>query len=128
MMHSWRRHIVLQVAIYPHLWCSALNAFPRVLNRDPEKRTRHDPAIAFPQVAALGVVLRTAAAGAAVAAPLVGFQYYGWLQHCGPQSAATAGELPPWCSQRIPYLYGYVQSHYWGVGFLRYWQPQQVRS
>lgn len=81
------------------------------------------------QVAALRVVLRTAAAGAAVAAPLAGFQYYGWLQHCGSQhaAAAAAGQLPLWCSQRVPYLYGYVQSHYWGVGFLKYWQPQQVR-
>ena len=80
------------------------------------------------QIAAVGIIARTAAAGACVAAPLIGFQYYGWLQHCTLESVAGGGQLPPWCLRRVPYLYGYVQSHYWGVGFLKYWVPQQVRA
>mgnify|MGYP001807012590 CR=1 FL=1 len=32
----------------------------------------------------------------------------------------------PWCSSRVPYVYGFVQLLYWNVGFLRYWTLQQV--
>ncbi len=32
----------------------------------------------------------------------------------------------PWCSSRLPYVYGFVQSEYWNVGFMRYWTLQQV--
>ncbi|KAG2441008.1 hypothetical protein HXX76_003861 [Chlamydomonas incerta] len=32
----------------------------------------------------------------------------------------------PWCSSRLPYVYGFVQSLYWNVGFLRYWTLQQA--
>ncbi|EFJ47490.1 hypothetical protein VOLCADRAFT_91860 [Volvox carteri f. nagariensis] len=31
----------------------------------------------------------------------------------------------PWCSAQVPYVYGFVQSEYWNVGFLRYWTWQQ---
>ncbi|KAL4891889.1 DUF409 domain protein [Aspergillus ambiguus] len=27
----------------------------------------------------------------------------------------------PWCGRLIPSIYGWVQSYYWNVGFLRYW-------
>eukprot|EP00967_Tisochrysis_lutea_P065084 scaffold84527_cov23-Tisochrysis_lutea.AAC.2 len=36
----------------------------------------------------------------------------------------------PWCFSSPwwkPSVYGYVQERYWGVGFLKYWQPQQRR-
>ncbi|KAF8320312.1 hypothetical protein DL93DRAFT_1828914 [Clavulina sp. PMI_390] len=33
---------------------------------------------------------------------------------------------PAWCSNRIPSIYAHVQSHYWNVGFLRYWRPEQI--
>eukprot|EP00198_Chlamydomonas_reinhardtii_P011508 XP_001700845.1 predicted protein [Chlamydomonas reinhardtii] len=32
----------------------------------------------------------------------------------------------PWCSSRVPYVYGFVQLLYWNVGFLRYWTLQQA--
>ncbi|KAF8594119.1 hypothetical protein BDV93DRAFT_459619, partial [Ceratobasidium sp. AG-I] len=31
----------------------------------------------------------------------------------------------PWCASRLPMIYGFVQSHYWDVGFLRYWTVAQ---
>ncbi|ODQ50326.1 mannosyltransferase [Saitoella complicata NRRL Y-17804] len=32
----------------------------------------------------------------------------------------------PWCDSRLPMIYNFVQSHYWAVGFLRYWTLNQV--
>ncbi|KAF5834375.1 hypothetical protein DUNSADRAFT_8998 [Dunaliella salina] len=54
---------------------------------------------------------------------------------CGRTSAQTAHAQglqytsPPWCYSSPwwkPSVYGYVQERYWGVGFLKYWQPQQL--
>ncbi|THG22747.1 hypothetical protein TEA_022742 [Camellia sinensis var. sinensis] len=38
----------------------------------------------------------------------------------------TADQMRPWCKARVPLLYNYIQSHYWGVGFLRYFQLKQL--
>ncbi|PQQ14760.1 GPI mannosyltransferase 2 isoform X2 [Prunus yedoensis var. nudiflora] len=55
--------------------------------------------------------------------PFVAFQAYGYNNIC-------LGHLPnsmsPWCKARVPLLYNYIQSHYWGVGFLRYFQVKQL--
>lgn len=34
--------------------------------------------------------------------------------------------MSPWCKARVPLVYNYLQSHYWGVGFLRYFQLKQL--
>ena len=55
--------------------------------------------------------------------PLLAFQWHGYRAFCrGPPL-----QRPAWCSAMLPYLYGHVQAHYWGVGFLRYFQLQQVK-
>lgn len=33
---------------------------------------------------------------------------------------------PSWCNRRLPLIYAHVQSHYWNVGFMRYWTMQQL--
>lgn len=50
----------------------------------------------------------------AVVTPFVAFQFYGYYQHCDP-SVGSVEDVRPWCTARLPYLYGFVQKHYWWV-------------
>ncbi|KAK2762075.1 ER membrane glycoprotein subunit of the GPI transamidase complex-like protein [Arachnomyces sp. PD_36] len=43
-------------------------------------------------------------------------QYVAYTLYCGADVVSR-----PWCEKAIPSIYGWVQSHYWNVGFLRYW-------
>lgn len=55
--------------------------------------------------------------------PFIAFQAYGYYNICLGRSS---DEMRPWCKARVPLLYNYIQSHYWGVGFLRYFQLKQL--
>ncbi|XP_038983056.1 GPI mannosyltransferase 2 isoform X2 [Phoenix dactylifera] len=55
--------------------------------------------------------------------PFLAFQAYGYSNIC---LGGFSYELRPWCKARIPNLYGFLQNHYWGVGFLRYFQVKQL--
>ncbi|XP_023644869.1 GPI mannosyltransferase 2 isoform X2 [Capsella rubella] len=55
--------------------------------------------------------------------PFVAFQAYGYYNIC---HGHTLDEMRPWCKGRIPLLYNFIQSHYWGVGFLKYFQFKQL--
>ncbi|OEL37825.1 hypothetical protein BAE44_0001153 [Dichanthelium oligosanthes] len=55
--------------------------------------------------------------------PFFAFQAYGYVNICVHGSSE---ELRPWCKAKVPLLYGFIQSHYWGVGFLRYFQVKQL--
>jgi GPI mannosyltransferase 2 len=57
-----------------------------------------------------------------VLSPFVAHHYNAWISFCLDLSQST----PTWCSQRLPLIYGYIQSKYWSVGFLRYWTPAQI--
>ncbi|KAM9369800.1 GPI mannosyltransferase 2 [Phaethornis superciliosus] len=82
---------------------------------------------------------------AAVFLPFALFQYYAYVKFCGPslerdvpeplvqlaldkgyRLVATKGDHPPWCSQRFPVVYSYIQDVYWNVGFLRYFELRQI--
>lgn len=43
----------------------------------------------------------------------------------GPGTSDVAS-IHPWCHWRVPSLYAYVQSTYWGVGALKYYQWKQI--
>ncbi|KAK9806200.1 hypothetical protein WJX72_005101 [[Myrmecia] bisecta] len=60
-----------------------------------------------------------------IAAPLIAFQYHGYTTFCGGLRGDSS-LLPSWCNTRLPYLYGYIQANYWGVGFFRYYQLKQL--
>ncbi|CAI5466177.1 unnamed protein product [Closterium sp. Yama58-4] len=57
---------------------------------------------------------------------LLSFQFFAFTQFCRPASTATPHDVPPWCFDSVPYIYGYVQRKYWDVGFLRYFQLKQL--
>ncbi|CAN6648948.1 GPI mannosyltransferase 2 [Trichomonascus vanleenenianus] len=48
----------------------------------------------------------------------LGLQAYPYFLYC-----PARGE---WCHDTIPSIFGFVQSHYWNVGFLRYWTPNNI--
>ena len=52
--------------------------------------------------------------------PLAAFQYYGFTMFCRPVAKS------PWCDEFLPMPYGYIQKHYWNVGFLRYFELKQL--
>ncbi|EFJ08558.1 dolichol-p-mannose mannosyltransferase [Selaginella moellendorffii] len=70
----------------------------------------------------LFVIIQCGLQASLVVAPFVGFQAYGYFEMCFNDSK----QQRPWCSATIPYLYGFVQDHYWDVGFLRYFQLKQI--
>lgn len=55
--------------------------------------------------------------------PFLTFQAYGYYNLC---HGRVPDEMRPWCKDRVPLLYNFIQSHYWGVGFLRYFQLKQL--
>ncbi|KAJ0083933.1 hypothetical protein Patl1_29945 [Pistacia atlantica] len=55
--------------------------------------------------------------------PFIAFQVYGYHNLCLGHSPQA---MRPWCRARIPLLYNFIQSHYWGVGFLKYFQLKQL--
>ncbi|XP_062105937.1 uncharacterized protein LOC133817438 [Humulus lupulus] len=55
--------------------------------------------------------------------PFLAFQVYGYNNICLGHSPDN---MRPWCKAKVPLLYNYIQSHYWGVGFLRYFQFKQL--
>ncbi|XP_054823090.1 uncharacterized protein LOC129321378 isoform X2 [Prosopis cineraria] len=72
---------------------------------------------------ALLAVISGAFRCACIFAPFIAYQAYGYHNMCVGRSH---DELRPWCKARVPLLYKYIQSHYWGVGFLRYFQLKQL--
>ncbi|XVF63354.1 hypothetical protein PTKIN_Ptkin09bG0081200 [Pterospermum kingtungense] len=72
---------------------------------------------------ALQILLSGALRSICIFVPFITFQAFGYYNICLGRSS---DEMRPWCKEKIPLLYNYIQSHYWGVGFLRYFQVKQL--
>ncbi|CAN6465191.1 unnamed protein product [Victoria cruziana] len=72
---------------------------------------------------ALQIVSITILQTVIISLPFIAFQAYGFYNIC---QRGPSDELRPWCKSRLPYLYGFIQGHYWDVGFLRYFQLKQL--
>ncbi|KAF6799592.1 gpi mannosyltransferase 2 [Colletotrichum sojae] len=70
---------------------------------------------------ATAALLGPVVGGVLVASGSVVPQYRAWLRYCSGASEARA-----WCGRTVPGIYSFVQEHYWGVGFLRYWTPGNI--
>ncbi|XP_043692058.1 GPI mannosyltransferase 2 [Telopea speciosissima] len=69
------------------------------------------------------IIIAGAVRSLCIFAPFIAFQVYGYYNIC---LGHLPDEMKPWCKARPPLLYDYIQSHYWGVGFLRYFQLKQL--
>ncbi|KAB1220987.1 GPI mannosyltransferase 2 [Morella rubra] len=72
---------------------------------------------------ALQILVSEALRCVSIFAPFIAFQAYGYYNICLGRSL---DETRPWCKARVPLLYNYIQSHYWGAGFLTYFQLKQL--
>ncbi|GAX77840.1 hypothetical protein CEUSTIGMA_g5282.t1 [Chlamydomonas eustigma] len=87
-----------------------------------------------------------ALSSALVAAPLAVHQVQGFRVFCtnpptpssihttilgveagtGIADAEQDGLWRPWCSEALPRIYSFVQEHYWGIGWFKYWRLEQA--
>jgi len=59
--------------------------------------------------------------------PFLIHQLKGYQAFCLLQSSSDPdSERRPWCANRLPFIYPFVQSEYWDSGFLQYWKMQQL--
>ena len=70
----------------------------------------------------LGPVFQAGIQCLIICLPVLAFQYSAWLTFC------QGGVVRPWCSGRLPNVYSFVQSHYWGVGLFKYFKVQQASN
>ncbi|KAK6513489.1 ER membrane glycoprotein subunit of the GPI transamidase complex-like protein [Arthrobotrys megalospora] len=73
-------------------------------------------------VANIRLFLVSGISGALVGIPTVWRQYQGWSEYCAVESSIQR----VWCAKKLPSIYSFVQSHYWGVGLLKYWTPGNI--
>lgn len=69
----------------------------------------------------ISAALKLALSTIITVSPTILFQTWAYGRFC------LGGVEPrPWCQDRLPSIYAFVQSHYWNVGFLRYWEVSQL--
>ncbi|KAI9594817.1 GPI mannosyltransferase 2 [Syncephalis fuscata] len=64
--------------------------------------------------------IKSLALSVIVISGMASFQIYGYQQYCNGEQSR------PWCKERVPLLYSFVQTEYWNCGFLRYFEKKQL--
>lgn len=120
-------------------------------SRPSSSRRREDAAVPWLRVAAS--LVATALQALLIIAPYILVQAYAYRKFCvwkndsaeggnsfyedeeeGASGGGTKAEelrvlveqLHPWCARRVPSVYAHVQSAYWNVGALKYYQWKQI--
>ncbi|KAF2812688.1 mannosyltransferase [Mytilinidion resinicola] len=70
-------------------------------------------------------LLSTTVAGSLIIVGFFGPQWLAYDEYCG-QTYMSSKYGRSWCLRYVPSIYSWVQSHYWNVGFLRYWTISNV--
>jgi len=73
-----------------------------------------------PNASNLAHLTTTILAGSLIAIGFALPQAIAYFQFCTPKPSR------PWCSHFPPSIYSWVQKHYWNVGFLAYWTPNNI--
>lgn len=87
----------------PFAWDAALTLVPLKKfwrQRDPAKRWKLATIVLAGSLIAVGFAIP---------------QVVAYREYCSVENPR------PWCSHIPPSIYNWVQSHYWGVGFMKYW-------
>lgn len=62
------------------------------------------------------------AGGAILGSAFIYIQWSAYTTFCTDNQT----ELRPWCEQQPPLIFTFVQKHYWNVGYLEYWTPNNI--
>jgi phosphatidylinositol glycan class V len=73
-----------------------------------------------PNASNLTRLLATILAGSFIAIGFALPQVIAYFQYCTPELSRQ------WCAHFPPSIYSWVQKHYWNVGFLSYWTPNNI--
>lgn len=73
-----------------------------------------------PNASNLAHLITIVIAGSFIAIGFTLPQAIAYFQYCTPEPSR------PWCSHMPPSIYSWVQKHYWHVGFLSYWTPNNI--
>ncbi|ORY70691.1 mannosyltransferase [Neocallimastix californiae] len=57
---------------------------------------------------------------------LVLFQFYGYKKFCLDVKDENGNFIRPWCENKLPLLYSFVQIEYWNCGFMRYYTINNI--
>lgn len=108
---------VFQSLIWAWDWAEELKSLPGIVRRTKSWKK------------ALSILItssvETLALGLITCGPFLYDQWLGYRQFCSTEASITRQSLRPWCQNRIPSIYNFVQTHYWDVGFLKYWTWNQ---